>query len=96
MAGLELLSREGCGLCEAMHEALEGLRTELALPPLTIIDIDSDPTLQRRFILEIPVLRLDGIVICFGKLDEGELRRRLRVRGDGPRGDGQAAAGREP
>lgn len=80
MANLELLSREGCGLCEAMHEALEQLRTEIALPPLTIIDIDTDPALQRRYILEIPVLRLDGAVICFGRLDEGALRRQLRAR----------------
>ncbi|HQW09499.1 MAG TPA: glutaredoxin family protein [Steroidobacteraceae bacterium] len=83
MAKLELLSREGCGLCEAMREALEGLRAELTLPPVAIIDIDSDPVLQRRFILEIPVLRLDGVVICFGKLDLEALRRHLQVTSSG-------------
>ena len=83
MAKLELLSREGCGLCEAMREALEGLRAELTLPPVAIIDIDSDPVLQRRFILEIPVLRLDGVVICFGTLDLEALRRHLQVTSSG-------------
>lgn len=72
-----MLSRAGCGLCEEMHEALESLRSGLDLPPLEIVDIDSDPDLQRRYFLEIPVLRLDGVVICFGRLDEGALRTAL-------------------
>lgn len=72
-----MLSRAGCGLCEEMHEALEALRGEIDLPPLEIVDIDSDPELHRRYFLEIPVLRLDGAVICFGRLDEGALRAAL-------------------
>jgi hypothetical protein len=75
---LQLLSRAGCGLCDEMHADLVALADELELPPLAIVDVDSDPTLQRRFGLKIPVLLLHGQVVCFGKLDEAELRRHLR------------------
>jgi glutaredoxin len=77
MATLEMLTREGCGLCDEMHEALEALRPDLALPPLAIVDVDSDPQLKRRFGLKVPVLRLDGVVVCFGRLDVQELKRLL-------------------
>ncbi|MGD9597298.1 MAG: glutaredoxin family protein [Steroidobacteraceae bacterium] len=77
MPTLELLSRDGCGLCEEMQRALEALRTRFPLPPVVVVDIDSDPALQRRFILEIPVLRLGGDVVCFGRLDEQGLLRAL-------------------
>ncbi len=79
MLKLELLTRAGCGLCDEMHEALEALGTELALPPLDMIDVDSDPELRRRYGLKIPVLRLGGEVVCFGKLDQQELRRHLKA-----------------
>ena len=74
-----MLSREGCGLCDEMHEALEALRGPLDLPELVIVDVDSDPPLARRYGLKIPVLRRDGAVVCFGRLDEAELRRHLRA-----------------
>lgn len=77
MPTLELLSRDGCGLCEEMARALEALRLRFPLPPVVVVDIDTDPALQRRFILEIPVLRLDGHVVCHGHLDEARLRRAL-------------------
>jgi len=63
-----------------MHAELEALAAELELPPLTVVDVDSDPVLRRRFGLKIPVLLLDGVLVCFGKLDEAELRRHLRAR----------------
>ncbi len=72
-----MLSREGCGLCEEMHEAIEALRPVLSLPPLALVDVDSDPLLQRRYGLKIPVLRLNGELVCFGRLDEAQLRRML-------------------
>jgi len=60
MAELQLLlySRQGCCLCEGLEERLRALR----LPaPLVVIDVDSDPELQQRYGLEVPVLALrDG------------------------------------
>jgi len=80
LSTLQLVSRADCGLCDDMHAELEALAAELELPPLTVVDVDSDPVLRRRFGLKIPVLLLDGVLVCFGKLDEAELRRHLRAR----------------
>jgi hypothetical protein len=56
-----------------MHVALLGLRERLSLPPITIVDVDADPQLQRRWGLKIPVLLLDGTAVCRTRLDERSL-----------------------
>jgi predicted thioredoxin/glutaredoxin len=48
------------------------------LPPIEVVDVDSDPTLQRRHGFDVPVLLLDGTVVCRHRLDPEELRRLLR------------------
>jgi hypothetical protein len=49
---LVLYTRQGCCLCEGLAEKLQ------ALAPLTAIDVDTDPALQARFGLDVPVLAL--------------------------------------
>ncbi len=61
-----------------MLTELEQLRHVMPLPPLRITDVDSDPQLQRRHGLHVPVLLLDGSVVCRHRLDAAELRRLLR------------------
>ena len=53
MADLVLYTRQGCCLCEGLAEKLLLLQPP---PHLRLIDVDSDPDLQRRFGLEVPVL----------------------------------------
>jgi len=77
---LTLLTRPECGLCEEMQQQLSALRARHALPPLTLLDVDSDPALARRFGLKIPVLLLDALPVCSGRLDPDELLRALRDR----------------
>lgn len=79
MSRLTLLHREDCGLCEEMLSELELLGRTLTLPPLELVDVDSDPELARRHGLNIPVLLLDGTVVCRHRLDRPELLRLLRV-----------------
>jgi hypothetical protein len=50
----------------------------MPLPPIELVDVDGDPTLQRRHGLDVPVLLLDGAVVCRHRLDAGELKRLLR------------------
>jgi hypothetical protein len=50
---LQLLTRQGCCLCEGLRERLEAL---VPAPPLHCIDVDADAQLQARFGLEVPVL----------------------------------------
>ena len=78
MSTLTLLHREDCGLCEEMLSELEQLGRSVALPSVQRVDVDSDPELARRHGLHIPVLLLDGTVVCRTKLDSAELTRLLR------------------
>jgi len=82
-AGLTLLTRPDCGLCEDMLRELDALRARRPLPPLALLDVDSDPVLQRRYGLKIPVLLLDAVPVCNGRLDAAELLRLLAVRDGG-------------
>jgi hypothetical protein len=79
--GLVVVSREGCGLCEEMLLALADLERSATLPPVTVVDVDSDPGLVRQFGLKVPVLLLDGSVICHYTLNSHEL---LRLVGRSP------------
>lgn len=75
---LILLTRPECGLCEAMLQELEVLRAQHSLPPIELLDVDSDSELQRRYGLKIPVLLWDRVPICSVRLDAEALLRALR------------------
>ncbi len=53
------------------------LPPESRLPPIDVVDVDSDPQLARRHGLHVPVLLLDGTVVCRHRLDSAELLRLL-------------------
>jgi len=72
-----VVHRQDCELCEEMVAELQSLRGRLRLPPITIVDVDCDPELLRRYGLNVPVLLLDGTVVCKHRLDVGELLRLL-------------------
>jgi hypothetical protein len=63
-----------------MLAELRALGRRQDLPPLDLVDVDSDPDLQRRHGLNVPVLLLDGSVVCRNRLDSTELLRILRPR----------------
>ena len=74
-AGLVVVSREGCDLCEAMLQELAELERTSAIPPVLIVDVDASPELVRQFGLKVPVLLLDGSAICHYTLNSNELLR---------------------
>lgn len=76
-ARLTLVGREDCGLCEEMLAELTRLSRERPLPPVEVVDVDADATLKRRHGLDVPVLLLDGSVVCRHHLDRTELERLL-------------------
>jgi predicted thioredoxin/glutaredoxin len=77
---LTLLTRHDCGLCEQMLHELDALRSAMgALPTVQLVDVDADPTLQRRWGMKVPVLLLDGALVCSVRLDTPELLRLLRL-----------------
>ena len=87
---LTVVQRHDCALCEEMLSELAALGRSVALPPIEVLDVDADPLLQRRHGLDVPVLLLDGSVVCRHRLDRAELTRLLRPLRGG------AAPGRTP
>ena len=75
---LTVIHRQDCDLCDEMVSELESLRRKMTLPSVRIVDVDADPELVRRYGLNVPVLLLDGTVVCKHRLDVDELRRLLR------------------
>jgi predicted thioredoxin/glutaredoxin len=75
---LTLVHRQDCDLCDEMVVELQALGHKIQLPPVSIVDVDGDPELVRRYGLNVPVLLLDGTVVCKHRLDADELRRLLR------------------
>jgi hypothetical protein len=61
-----------------MLAELRALGARAPLPALTIVDVDSDPQLQRRYGLKVPVLLLDSATVCSHRLDAPELLRMLK------------------
>ena len=74
---LTVVHRRDCQLCDEMLTELAALARRVSLPPLEVVDVDSDPQLQRRHGLDVPVLLLDGSVVCRHRLDRDELMRLL-------------------
>ena len=79
MPRLTIVQRRDCDLCDEMILELQALGRSLTLPPLDVLDVESDPELLRRHGLHVPVLLLDGTVVCRHRLDAEELRRLLRA-----------------
>ena len=77
---LTVVHREDCELCEQMIAQLAALGRREVLPPVEVVDVDGDPELLRRHGLHVPVLLLDGTVVCRQQLDSAELLRSLRPR----------------
>ena len=76
MIQLTLLSRPGCHLCEEMRREVDEL---LADRPheWTVVDVDSDPDLARRYGDSIPVLFVEGHL--FAKIRLPRMASRLRL-----------------
>ena len=72
MAGrLTLYGRAYCHLCEEMAQALRALEPLLAGRPFALErkDVDADPALAGRYGAHVPVLLVDGAVLCAHRLD---------------------------
>jgi len=70
--GLAIFTRRDCSLCEQMEVAVRQL-----LGPETrveMIDIDEVPELLARYRNDVPVLCLDGEIVCKHYLDADRLQ----------------------
>ena len=76
MTRLELLTREGCHLCEAAETTLTQVAAEAGLEP-AVVDVDTDPELQAEYGDRVPVVLLDGREHSYFTVDVPRLRRDL-------------------
>ena len=76
MIAFTIYSRPGCHLCDEMKAVVErvaGSTTPAAT--VDVIDISSDPDLESRYGLEIPVLLVNGKKAAKYRVAAEELRR---------------------
>ena len=74
-----LYRKDGCGLCDHAETMLARISKRIPLR-VTTVDIDSDPTLQARYFLEIPVITIGEKEIARAPLNERALEADLRGR----------------
>jgi glutaredoxin len=67
-----LFSRPGCHLCDEAERILRRLGAGSRFT-LDVVDIESDDDLLRRYMLEIPVVAVDGAEVARAPLSPGLL-----------------------
>ena len=81
MTALTIYSKPGCHLCDEMkavvRRTLERVAAEARVEE---VDISTDPDLEARYGLEIPVLLVDGRKAAKYRISEWELTRLLNAR----------------
>jgi glutaredoxin-like protein DUF836 len=81
MIAFTIYSRPGCHLCDEMKAVVERVaRSTTPAATIDVIDISSDPDLESRYGLEIPVLLVNGKKAAKYRVSEGELARMLNAR----------------
>jgi hypothetical protein len=65
-------TREGCGLCRRA-EAL--VAREARGGEVRLVDVDTDPDLQIRYGVRVPVVTVDGVEVAELEVAPGEVRR---------------------
>jgi Glutaredoxin-like domain (DUF836) len=86
---IELLTRDGCGICQRVHARLAELAAELDFD-LRRTDVDAaaaggEPALRAEFGDRLPVVLLDGVEHSYWDVDEPRLRSDLAARRGHPR-----------
>lgn len=75
----ELVTREGCHLCNEMAALLDEVLPAHGLD-YSLLDVDADPELRRRYTDVVPVLLRDGVPVAKVRLDLQALERIVRGR----------------
>ena len=82
MIELTIYSRPGCHLCDEMKAVVRRVAESIPLKPVNVIEIDisTDPALEARYGLEIPVLMVEGKKAAKFRIAESALRKVLLAR----------------
>jgi hypothetical protein len=90
---LIIYSRPACHLCEDMKAMVRRVVADTATPArIDEVDVETDPELEQRYGLEVPVLLVNGRKAAKYRIVEEDLRRILRAvtRESGPAGPGRS------
>ena len=68
-----LYGRKGCHLCDVARLQLRALQQTLPFH-IDDVNIEGDEALERRYMLEIPVIAIAGEVVAQGQIDLGVVR----------------------
>jgi glutaredoxin len=71
-----VLTRQGCHLCEDAIAQVAVVCSEIG-EAYTVLDVDSDPELQRRYTDQVPVTFVDGAQHDFWRVDPARLKAAL-------------------
>ena len=69
-----VLSRPDCSLCEQLLVELAEVLSPADAARVSVIDVDQDPALARKYGHRIPVLLADGEFVCDYRLDRERVR----------------------
>jgi glutaredoxin len=72
----QLLTREGCHLCDDMARLLDELMPRRGMS-YDVVDVDADPELRERWGETVPVLLRDRVAVAKVRLDAAGLERIL-------------------
>ena len=75
MIAIAIYTRPGCHLCDEMKAIVTRVASGVA--SIEEVDISTDPELEARYGLEIPVLMVDGKKVATYRITEESLRRIL-------------------
>ena len=76
MTRVTILSRPDCHLCSVVEKMARRLEGDLTLV-IDRQDVETRPDWTRAYGEAIPVVLVDGVEACRGRITEGELRRRI-------------------
>jgi glutathione S-transferase len=73
-----VLSRAECSLCEQLLVELAEELSPAEAATVSVVDVDQDPELVRKYGHRVPVLLADGDFVCDYRLDRERLRQIVR------------------
>ena len=77
MIQIDIYSRPGCHLCDEAKAVIERVQRRFAFV-FRVIDIESDPALEKEYGEQIPVVFVNGNKAFKYHVDEAELERKVK------------------
>jgi len=74
---VEIYSRPGCHLCDEAKEVIERVGRRIVFS-LRVINIETDPELEKKYGEEIPVVFVNGMLAFKYRVDEAEFEKKVK------------------